>query len=316
MEELRRDANYQNTRSDKVFLNGQWIGNHNYPSELLQEIRDMRRTNRLPKEYSIVRDIDKKEIKIYTDGGRVQRAMFIVDHNEIKLRKEHVRKIMSGEWDFEQFFKHGLIELLDVEEEESAMIAMFIRDIDANRKNNNYQYTHLEIHPSMILGVCASIIPFPDHNQSPRNCYQSAMGKQAMGVYTSNYQVRMDTLAHVLYYPQMPLVRTKPMKYLHFEELPSGCNSIVAIACYSGYNQEDSIMVNQSAIDRGFFRSVFFRTYNKRAAQGEEFQRPDTKVTQGCKHGPYDKLDIDGLIPPGTQVSGDDIIIGKVRNLS
>jgi len=226
----------------------------------------MRRTNRLPKEYSIVRDIDKKEIKIYTDGGRVQRAMFIVEDNEIVLRKRHVQKIMAREWDFEQFFRNGLIELLDVEEEESAMIAMFVKDIDQNRKMQIYQYTHLEIHPSMILGVCASIIPFPDHNQSPRNTYQSAMGKQAMGVYTSNYQVRMDTLAHVLYYPQKPLVRTKPMKYLHFEELPSGCNSIVAIATYSGYNQEDSIMINQSGIDRGYFRSVFFRTYNKREA--------------------------------------------------
>lgn len=101
MEPLCRDANYQNTRADKVFLNGQWIGNHNYPTELLTEIRELRRTNSLPKEYSIVRDIDKKEIKIYTDGGRVQRAMFIVEQNEIKLRKEHVRKIMSGEWDFE-----------------------------------------------------------------------------------------------------------------------------------------------------------------------------------------------------------------------
>lgn len=164
----------------------------------------------------------------------------------------------------------------------------------------------------MILGVCASIIPFPDHNQSPRNTYQSAMGKQAMGVYSSNYQVRMDTLAHILYYPQKPLVITKPMKYLHFEELPSGCNSIVAIACYSGYNQEDSIMMNQSAIDRGYFRSVFFRTYKDVESQSEKIKRPDMKNTQGLKAGPYSKLDKDGLIRPGCQVSGDDIIVGKV----
>lgn len=131
----------------------------------------MRRENSLPKEYSILRDIDKREIKIYTDAGRVMRAMFIVEDNEIKLRKKHVEKIMSKEWDFENFFSSGLIELLDVEEEEGAMIAMFVEDIDKNRVSKKYQYTHCEIHPSMILGVCASIIPFPDHNQSPRNTY-------------------------------------------------------------------------------------------------------------------------------------------------
>jgi DNA-directed RNA polymerase II subunit RPB2 len=133
-----------------------------------------------------------------------------------------------------------------------------------------------------------------------------------MGVYASNYQVRMDTLAHVLYYPQKPLVITKPMKYLHFEELPSGCNAIVAIACYTGYNQEDSIMMNQSAIDRGFFRSVFFRCYNDKASDKEKIRKFNIKDATGLTSGKYDKLDHDGLISPGTQVSGDDIIIGKV----
>lgn len=138
VEPLKEDYNYQNKRSDKVFLNGQWIGNHNYPSELLREIREMRRKNQLPKEYSILRDIDKREIKIYTDSGRCLRAMFIVENNELTLRKKHVEKILKQEWNFEQFFRHGLIELLDVEEEESAMIAMFVQDIDTNRKTKKY----------------------------------------------------------------------------------------------------------------------------------------------------------------------------------
>ena len=120
----------------------------------------------------------------------------------------------------------------------------------------------------MILGVCASIVPFPDHNQSPRNTYQSAMGKQAMGIYSTNYQLRMDTQGYVLYYPQKPLVTTRAMQHLHFSQLPAGHNTIVAICCYSGFNQEDSIMMNQSSIDRGFFRSICLRSYKEEEKRG------------------------------------------------
>lgn len=200
----------------------------------------------------------------------------------------------------------GFVEYIDCEEEETVMIAMHIEDLQQarnDRDNSQFTFTHCEIHPSMILGICASIIPFPDHNQSPRNTYQSAMGKQAMGVYTTNYQLRMDTLAHVLYYPQKPLITTHSMEHLHFRKLPSGQNAIVAIACYSGYNQEDSLVMNQSSVDRGFFRSVFYRSYvdsEKQIGQhDEEFERPIREDTMGMRHGSYEKIEDDGLIAPG-----------------
>ena len=200
------------------------------------------------------------------------RPLFVVEKNRLAFRPRHLEQMKRGhEMSFDRALKTGLVEYLDVEEEETAMIAMNITDL--RRTEYSFTCTHCEIHPAMILGVCASIIPFPDHNQSPRNTYQSAMGKQAMGVYASNYPLRMDTLAHVLYYPEKPLVTTRSLEYLHFKELPSGCNVIVAVACYTGYNQEDSVIMGQGSIDRGLFRSVFFRTYNdhlKMAGKYEE----------------------------------------------
>jgi DNA-directed RNA polymerase II subunit RPB2 len=147
------------------------------------------------------------------------------------------------------------------------------------------------------------------------------MGKQAMGIMLTNYNLRMETMVNVLYYPQKPLATTRSMEYLKFRELPAGQNAIVAIACYSGYNQEDSVIMSQSSIDRGLFRSLFYRTYTdsqKRVGMNvvEDFEKPTRSDTLRMKGGTYDKLDDDGIVAPGVKISGEDIIIGKTAPIA
>ncbi|EQK98799.1 DNA-dependent RNA polymerase II beta subunit [Ophiocordyceps sinensis CO18] len=247
---------------------------------------------------------------------------------------------------WEGLIRTGAVEYLDAEEEETSMICMTPEDLELYRLQKagvaldedngedmnkrlktrtnptTHMYTHCEIHPSMILGICASIIPFPDHNQASllfcpcSGSAGSAMGKQAMGFFLTNYSRRMDTMSNILYYPQKPLATTRSMEFLKFRELPAGQNAIVAIACYSGYNQEDSVIMNQSSIDRGLFRSLFFRSYSDQEKKvglnyTEIFEKPFHQSTLRMKHGTYDKLDEDGIVAPGVRVSGEDIIIGK-----
>lgn len=307
----------------KIFLNGCWIGIHREPEHLVRTLKRLRRCGDLNSEVCIVRDIREQELRLYTDAGRCSRPLFVVEDCRLVIRKADIARLQQKEvtgfgWD--QMVQSGLIEYMDVEEEETLMICMGAEElIEAHQAREPYttRYTHCEIHPSMILGICASIIPFPDHNQSPRNTYQSAMGKQAIGIYATNYQLRMDTLANLLYYPQKPLVTTRAMEYVHFRELPAGQNAIVAIACYSGYNQEDSVIMNQSAIDRGLFRSIFYRTYTDEehrvgTLNTENFTKPSRDTTLRMRHGTYEKIESDGLVAPGTRVTGEDIIIGKV----
>jgi DNA-directed RNA polymerase II subunit RPB2 len=316
----------------KIFLDGNWEGINRNPAELVAELRRQRRTeSKAFTEVSVVWDMREKEVRVNTDAGRCCRPLFVVKKEEQELEitsalvqelREETLRSRTGAWD--KVLHSGAIELVDTSEEESCMISMDLHTLRSSRHDESAYcrtYTHCEIHPSMILGICASIIPFPDHNQSPRNTYQSAMGKQAMGVYISNFQLRIDTLCHVIFYPQKPIVQTQGMKYLRFAELPAGQNAIVAIACYGGYNQEDSVIMSQSAIDRGLFRSAFYRSYkdnqnNVNPMQQEEFGKPDRATTAGMRmFGSYDKLDLDGFVAPGTRVSGGDIVIGKTTPL-
>ena len=311
VEELETIASSLIPKTTKVFVNGVWVGIHRDPKVILDHREDF------DTDVSMVYDIQERELRITADAGRCCRPLYVVDPvtQRVKIRKYHLQNLQP-ETMFSDLVLNRLIEYVSAEEEEYCMIGMDLKTMRACVENRSCTtYTHCEIHPSMILGVCASIIPFPDHNQSPRNTYQSAMGKQAMGVYVSNYRQRMDTTAHVLSYPQQPLVTTKAMTYLRFKELPAGCNCVVAICCYSGYNQEDSLILNQSAIERGLFRSIFYRTYQDTEVRrdtttsslslsnpsmgNERFCRPLSEQCSMTKdEGLYRNLDEDGLVKP------------------
>jgi DNA-directed RNA polymerase II subunit RPB2 len=295
----------------KVIVNGAWVGVHRDAAGLADTLRTLRRRGELELDVGIVlHAYPRRELEIDTEYGRLLRPLLVVENQRVRLRKSDIEAAGRQARPWSWLLTSGAVELVGVEEEEVLLIAMGYADV--REDNRTYRYTHCEIHPSMILGVSASIIPFPDHNQSPRNTYQSAMGKQAMGWYSSAFQWRFDTHAHLLMYAQKALAASRAAKWALFDEFPAGINATVAIACYGGYNQEDSVIMNQSSIDRGFFRSYHFHSYRAEpdAKKGERFERSDRKDMPGRKRANYDKLDEDGLPRPGTRMTEDDVMFG------
>ena len=241
-----------------VFLNGLILGVHRRPHALLETMRRLRRAGVLREFVSVQLHPTHKCLNIASDSGRVCRPLLVVENGKMLLTQKHMDEIESGERDFAGLVREGVIEYLDVNEENSAEIAVREADLTLSRVA---PFTHLEIDPLTILGVCAGLIPYPHHNQSPRNTYQCAMGKQAMGAIAYNQRERIDTILYLLLYPHKPMVRTRTIDLTGFNKLPAGQNATVAVMSYSGYDIEDALMLNSASLDRGLGRCMVLKKF-------------------------------------------------------
>jgi DNA-directed RNA polymerase III subunit RPC2 len=211
--------------------------------------------------------------------------------------------------EFDDFLAKGLVEYLDVNEENDSNIAVYQSEITENT-------THLEIEPFTILGAVAGLIPYPHHNQSPRNTYQCAMGKQAIGAIANNQFLRIDSLLYTMVYPQRPLVTTRTIELVKYDRLPAGQNATVAVMSYSGYDIEDALVLNKGSVDRGFGRCQVFRKYattlksysngTKDQVSGPEYDEDRQPIR---KHA---LLDSDGLAQVGEKVNSGEVFINKI----
>ena len=241
----------------KVIVNGNWLGITDKPVELYKFLKECKYSGILNIYTSVVFKYDTKEILVCNYAGRLVRPIYRVKENKLLFGKKLLKDMSKSDFKWDNLLvnhKYGdsILEYIDPEEQNASLIAMTTKDLSLNKEKNGFHYyTHSEIHPSTILGILASCIPFPDHNQSPRNTYQCAMGKQAMGVYVTNFKNRMDKTAYVQTYIARPLVDTRLMNFINLHKIPSGFNAIVAIMSYSGYNQEDSVIMNEGAL-KGF----------------------------------------------------------------
>jgi len=228
-----------------------------------------------------------------------------------------VRELDEGRLSFDDLVARGVIEFLDVNEEDNAFIAVTAAEITAS-------HTHLEIDPFTIIGVVAGIIPYPHHNQSPRNLFQCSMGKQAQGIIGLNELVRNDTLNYLLAYPQQPMVKTAHIELINYNRLPAGQNASVAVMSYSGYDIEDAIIVNRAALDRGFERSFYYRRHeNELKRVGDfglkdqligktaELKASERKNLSGYFLKKYQCLDEDGLAKVGRNIQSGEVFVNR-----
>ena len=298
----------QSKYNTDVYVNGVLMGSHPEPGKLVENLREERRNGKIPYDTSIVYEEKNNEVQIYSDVGRVMRPL-IVAKNLDKKANAMIKDVIEKKAKFENLVNKGVVEYLDAAEEEEAYIAI-------TKDRLTKEHTHIEITPSILVSIAEGYIPFANYNSAPRVEMASAMAKQAVGIPTVSFPSRLDTLMHVMVYPQRPMVRTDISEIFHFDKMPAGQNFVVALLSYKGYNMEDAIVINQSSIERGMGRSTFYRTYTAEevhyhGAQQDRFEIPKEDVEGHLSADVYKNLSSDGIILPETEFKGEDVLIGK-----
>ena len=345
--------------SSKILINGNWVGVIDTPIELVNLLKLYRRNGVIPTYTSISFDYRHNEVYIYTDSGRLTRPIYYIDSHKVSYDRKELKELLeAGTITWEQiisgFLKKSdenfktknnkiyelidlykelgsekgvilqklekfksMVDYVDTSEEETALIAITSEDLQKSK-----WYTHLEIDPSLILGVMGNMIIYPENNPVTRNSFSCGQSKQAVSVYHSNYQMRIDKMGVILNYGQTPLIKSRYLEYVNNEQQPYGVNAIVAIMCYTGYNVEDAILINEASVQRGIFRTTYYSSYETReesskitGSTNSKFANIEKNNVIGKKKGyDYSYLDDHGLVKENTELNDKIILIGKINS--
>jgi DNA-directed RNA polymerase subunit B len=291
-----------------VFFNGRFIGFVKNGDEFARKVREARRNGELPAHIGIRNDAMLEQVMMSTEVGRVLRPLIIVESGASKLKDEHIVLLEDDKMDWAELIKEGIIEYIDAAEEDDALIAMRAEEL-------TNEHTHLEIHPIDLFGLITALVPYANHDSSSKLNKGSKTFKQALGIYATNYLLRLDTDASVLHYPQKPIVRS--FLYDILDVRPAGQNVVVAIIPFEGYNMEDSVVLNKASIERGMGKSTYFRPYNATELHyagglADEIVIPNKDVSGYRLEASYRFLEDDGIAYPEANMDSGEVIIGKV----
>ncbi len=293
----------------ELYLNGKFLGYVENYEEFVKQVKTERRKGTIDRNVNISYDQDTDEIHLDCLRGRARRPLIVVNNGQSLLTEKYQKQLQKGEVKWENLIADGIIEYLDAGEEENALVAFYEKDLTP-------EHTHLEISPLLMLGLTTALVPFGNHNQATRLNAGSKNQKQAIGLYVSNYYVRMDMDVNVLHTPQVPVVQTIMHDISDYGRHPAGQNVVVAVMSFKGYNMEDAIIINKGSIDRGFGRSTYYRpaiSEELRYSGGlmDNICIPDKDVKGYKSERDYRYLEEDGLVYPEAVVQEDDVIIGK-----